>query len=280
MNPPVEAPASRQRRPATLKPSGAEHLEGAAELVPAPGDEVRDGRSPRLHEDRDVGRHAGRRLGRDRARHLDAPLADQLAGVLAGAGQPAAHQLCVEAQSPRRHAQSSPTPAGLGVQGPAQLLVGRLEDRGVLGDGTRGEVPDRPDHPVHGIHPGVRDVAGGTVLRPDLLVCLVVGAAPSWRRGYRSSEPVGGCTPTTSGAAPVSSRCAQPATAAARHQSATAPSPCTCSREPAISACQPPQRAPPPRRSTRGWASRGRAGPGAGRSAAPREGRRPAWPGR
>ena len=63
VNPPVDAPASRQRRPSTTQPGGAERRQRTGQLVPAARDVVGPVRVLG-HHDRDVGRDPGRRLGR------------------------------------------------------------------------------------------------------------------------------------------------------------------------------------------------------------------------
>ena len=98
MNPPVEAPASRQRRPRDPQPQRLEHRQRAGELVPAARDVVGAVGVLGDHQG-DVGGDAGGRLGGHRAGDLDPPVGDQLAGVLARPGQPAADQLGVQAQA-------------------------------------------------------------------------------------------------------------------------------------------------------------------------------------
>ena len=66
MNPPVEAPASRQRRRAHDEPGRLEDVERPGQLV-APARDVVGAVGVVGHHDRDVGGHPGRRLGRDRA---------------------------------------------------------------------------------------------------------------------------------------------------------------------------------------------------------------------
>ena len=63
VNPPVDAPASRQRRPATTKPGGLERRQRAGQLVPAAGDVVGPVGVVGDH-DRHVGGDAGGGLGR------------------------------------------------------------------------------------------------------------------------------------------------------------------------------------------------------------------------
>ena len=96
VKPPVEAPASRARRPST---GTAEGVEGAEQLVRAPGHPaglVGVG----ADDDRGAGLDAGGRLGGGLAGDGDPALGDQGDGVLAGAGQPAAHELGVEPAAP------------------------------------------------------------------------------------------------------------------------------------------------------------------------------------
>ncbi len=92
VKPPVDAPASRQRRPATSKPCGPKAASAPVSLCPPRGDEVGDAVHLGDH-DRHVGGDPGRRLRGHRARDLHPALGDQLRGVLAGAGQAATDQL-------------------------------------------------------------------------------------------------------------------------------------------------------------------------------------------
>ena len=73
-------------------------------------------------------------------RHLDPAGGDQLAGVLAGAGQPAADQLGVQAEAARRHGQAGSVGRSAVERAP-QLVVGGLEHR------RRAPRPDAPRAP-------------------------------------------------------------------------------------------------------------------------------------
>ena len=169
MKPPVDAPASRQRRPATTKPVRLERRQRAGQLVPAARDVVGAVRVVGDH-DRDVGGDAGRRLGGDRAGHLDPALGDQLAGVLARAGQAAADQLGVQAESSRGTVRRVRSACVGVVEGAAQLGVRGLEDPDVLLERALLELLDGRDHVVD-------------VRRPRCAPARARAASPRARRG-------------------------------------------------------------------------------------------------
>ena len=102
VNPPVDAPASRQRRPATLQPERLEGGQRAGQLVSAARHVVRAvGIVAHTIAASVVTPVAG--LVATSARHLHPPVCDQLARMLTRAGEPAPYQLGVEAQATRWH---------------------------------------------------------------------------------------------------------------------------------------------------------------------------------
>ena len=107
MKPPVEAPASRQRRP--CDGDGGERLERPGELVPAPGD-VLDACRPAAGTTTSGGAGLHRRGGlrRGGAAGADPSGRDQRGGGLTGAGQAPAHQLGVE-PGPSDHRRHTPS---------------------------------------------------------------------------------------------------------------------------------------------------------------------------
>ena len=98
MKPPVEAPASRQRRPST--PARARRSrQRPGQLVAAAGDVVGPVAGPRATTIATSVVTCGRRLGGAPPATVTRPAATSSRGVLAGAGQPAADQLGVEPES-------------------------------------------------------------------------------------------------------------------------------------------------------------------------------------
>ena len=99
VNPPVDAPASRQRRPATVRPDGSNASSAPSSLC-APRDAQR--RSPssatRTVSSRSTA-VAGLAAGTPRT--VTRPGRDQLGRLLARTGQPAAHELGVQADAGR-----------------------------------------------------------------------------------------------------------------------------------------------------------------------------------
>ena len=113
MNPPVEAPASRARRPvrwAQLAEGGerAGELESAAARVFGVVDVFGDG-------DGLGGEHLRRRFRRAGSVDAHAARGDEFGGVLARAGEAAAHEFCVESKSfshPRPRSSAPGAPGG------------------------------------------------------------------------------------------------------------------------------------------------------------------------
>ena len=158
MKPPVEAPASRQRRPATTRPAGSNAASAPASLWPPretysspPGIA---GSAATTSATSVV--TAGRGLGGRRSRHRHAAVGDQLRGMVARARQPSADELGVEPEATRRHRSrpARPVSASTGRRGGPQRVVGPLERREVLLERRVVEPVDVGEHVVHGRHPG------------------------------------------------------------------------------------------------------------------------------
>ena len=121
MKPPVDAPASRARRPAMAH---GEAVQRRGELPPAAADEGRRGPE---HDDRLVRRHEARRLLGRRAGDEDAARGDGRLGLRSGGDEAAAHELGVEPA------------AGPGAQ--LAALLGRLVSGRASGWRLAGERP-------------------------------------------------------------------------------------------------------------------------------------------
>ena len=139
VNPPVEAPASRQRRPDDAQALRPRSRQRAGQLVAAARDVVGTVRVVAHHDVR-VGGHAGGRLGGRAAVDGHPAGGDQLGGVLTRARQPAPHQLGVEPEPPWRHGSALARLAGgspvgrlaAAVERAPQRVVRALEHRDVL----------------------------------------------------------------------------------------------------------------------------------------------------
>ena len=105
MNPPVDAPASRHRRPVDGQAPRSERRQRAGQLVGTARDVLLAARDRRVgsHHQGHVGADRGRGLGRRRPGHGDPARSDQLGGVVSRAREATADQLGVEPQTARRH---------------------------------------------------------------------------------------------------------------------------------------------------------------------------------
>ena len=139
MKPPVEAPASRQRRPATI--DLAERVERADQLVRAAGGPLPLGRC-RDHVTGVSRSTTVAGLSGGDAAYGDPALLDQLRGLPPGAGQAAAHQLGIQPGPGDHGRHASPRGERLTERG-----VHPLERRDVLGEGPLGQPLDDPPSP-------------------------------------------------------------------------------------------------------------------------------------
>ena len=210
VNPPVEAPASRQRRPSTPIPKAS----SAPMSLCAPRDtQLRSPSSATFS----AGSRRNRGAGLDRGHAVDADLAgaDQLRGLLAGSSQPAPDQLGINAGTPRHGglSPSPPTPAPAPACRAPQKAGAPLFEIGFGGLGSSalaGYRAARRAAPsisranlirvgTHGAHstlvgfrpagPALQGVAGGVVagLDADGRSVEAGSTTPRWRRRARST---------------------------------------------------------------------------------------------
>ncbi len=189
MNPPVEAPASRHRRPATSIPNASR----APMSLWAPRDTQPRSVSPMTFRAR-RGRDGGSRF--DGGHPVDADLAgaDQFRGLLARPGQPATDQLGINTGTPRHGGlrPSPPTPApGPACRAPLKAGARALRDRlrrassrGWLGSGSSARMASIR----------ARISSGSVLMAPLLLTSLLAPADHrcSTLRDLRQRPPLQG----------------------------------------------------------------------------------------
>ena len=252
VKPPVDAPASRQRRPGHDQPERLERRQRPGQLVPAAGDVVGSVRvvgAPRSATSV-VTWVAG--LVAAGAGHAHPAGRDQLGGVLARAGQAAADQLGVEPQpawwharlrrgSGRSSARGRPGRRARGAAAPGRSRRRPRAPRSAAPRAPRRPGSRRPTRVDAGAHPLGRPGLGLVVAR--LLVGLRdvgVGVLASWPERYPGAVDA---RPVRRGLAGRRRGAASAAAATTRHQSSGVAGARRPTSAPVVHPCGPAARA-------------------------------------